>query len=182
MTCTIAYKDGNVIVMGCDSAATDDNTNMKIRKGCQKVWKQGDFIVGFCGNYSELVWIRNAFQWPERDKYESLEHWLIKKVFISLSKDLKKQERTEISWRLLFGFVAPARIILLDQCGDVEECEENFAVIGSASEYAIGCLKALEIKDVSELYSWEKIEKALKIAENYNSSVRGPMHVEILMS
>jgi 20S proteasome alpha/beta subunit len=177
MTCTIGYIDGNVVVMGCDSAATDEDGAVKIRKGCTKVWKIDDYIVGFCGNFPELMVLRHVFKWPKRKHYETIEHWLISKVYKSICEQF--QDKPEISWTLLFGFAKPGRLIVLDQNGDLEECEENFAVIGSAERFAVGSLKTLEN---NSMYSWEKIETALDIAATYDNSVRKPMHINVLIN
>lgn len=178
MTCTIAIIDGNVVVMGCDSAATDEDNVLTLRKGCCKIWKVENFMVGFCGNYSELMWIKYAFDWPSKKKSETLEHWLISKVYKNIQKAF--ENRKDVSWSLMFGFSRPGRIMVLRQCGDLEERVDDFNAIGSASQLAIGSLKTME--ENKELYSWEKIENALKISEKYDCSVRGPMHYDVIMN
>jgi ATP-dependent protease HslVU (ClpYQ) peptidase subunit len=180
MTIIVGYIDGNVIVMGCDSAATDEDNDLRIRLGCAKMWRMHDFIVGFSGNYSELNWFKHVFQWPYRDKKkESIENWLLNKVLVQINLQFEKTLRKDPSWVLLFGFARPGRLIVLSQNGDLCECSDNFACIGNAESIAMGCLKTLE--NETNLYSWEKVQKTLEICEMYNNAVRKPMHIEILL-
>lgn len=175
MTCTIGYIDGNVVVMGSDSAATTEDNSLKLRKG-SKIWKQDDYLIGFCGHFSVLMFLKHVFKWPLKKPHHTIEYWLLKKVYTKIRDHFK--ERQDVTWTLMFGFPRPGRLIILDQFGDIEETHDNFAVIGSSENLALGCLKGLEHIDIP---SWEKVEKALKIAEIYNNSVKGPMYVEYIM-
>jgi len=176
MTCTIGYIDGNVVVMGSDSAATTEDNSLKLRKGSTKVWIQNDYLIGFCGHFSVLMFLKHVFKWPTKKDHYSIEYWLLKKVFPKIRDYFK--ERPDVTWTLMFGFPKPGRLIILDQFGDIEETHDNFAVIGSSENLALGCLKGMENLDIP---SWEKIDKALSVAEKYNNSVKGPMYIEYIM-
>jgi ATP-dependent protease HslVU (ClpYQ) peptidase subunit len=70
-------------------------------------------------------------------------------------------------------------VLVLSEIGDIEETVDNFAVIGSAERFALGVLKTLENDN---MFTWEKIQKALEIAEKFDCSVKGPMHLDILIN
>lgn len=175
MTCIVGYIDGNAVLMGCDSAATDSNNNIRIRKQ-KKVWKINNCVlVGFTGNFSELCYLQHVFKWPKIKRNISIEKWLLKKVHPKIKEEFKDRES---SWTLMFGFAKPGRLLILTDCGDLEENMDNFNSIGNSDNCALGCLKTLEN---SEKYSWEKIEIALEICENYNNCVKRPINIEALV-
>lgn len=172
------------MVMGSDSAAIVDDS-VSIRYGCSKSWKcsvgSDEFLVGFAGNFAEGLFIRYAFNWPER-KGESLESWLVGKVHPILQKDLIERfedRNNEINWSLIVA-AKPGRIFSLSMCGDVEECASNFAAIGSGKTAALSCLQTLESQN-SPLVSWERAELSLKMAQNFLTSVREPFHFHALV-
>jgi ATP-dependent protease HslVU (ClpYQ) peptidase subunit len=172
--------------MGSDSAAIMDDS-VSIRCGSSKSWKckvgSEEFLIGFAGNFAEGLFIRYGFSWPLRKK-ESLESWLVSKVQPALQKALferfeQRNKDTEIDWSLLIA-AKPGRIFSLSICGDVEECASNFAAIGSGKTAALGCLQTLQMEK-SSLVSWERAELALRVAQNFLSSVREPFHFQALV-
>lgn len=172
--------------MGADSAATEGDT-LSVRAGNCKSWRarvgKDELLVGFAGNFGEGLFVRHAFAWPERRRGQSLEAWLVAAVQPALQQQIKErfEERKDVAveWTLLIA-AKPARVFVLSQCGDVQEVTRRFAAIGSGGGTALGCLEALELQG-SALVSWERVELALRVAETFHASVRGPMHVEALV-
>ncbi len=186
MTCIVAIIDGNCVLMGSDSAAVDEEGSIQIRVGPSKCWKQSvedeQFLVGFAGGFAEGLFIRHAFQWPAKKNSESLFDWLVSKVQPRLQKKLAERfhNRLEsIDWQLIVAF-KPGRIFTLTPCGDVCETSSNYSAIGSGSNAALSCLETLQ-HEKSNSRSWEKIDLALRMAEHFHWSVRGPFHTEVLV-
>ena len=186
MTCIVAIIDGNCVVMGSDSAAVDEEGSIQVRAGPSKCWTQKidreDFLVGFAGGFAEGSFIRHAFRWPDRKSKESHMEWLVKRVQPKLQKKLAERfsNRVEsIDWQLIVAF-KPGKIFTLLPCGDVAESESKFSAIGSGSCAALSCLETLD-HERSASPSWEKIDLALKMAENFHWSVRSPFHVKVLV-
>ena len=186
MTCIVAIIDGNCVVMGSDSAAVDDEGRIQIRAGPSKCWTQTngqeEFLVGFAGGFAEGLFIRHAFEWPSKKQSESIFQWLVKKVQPKLQKKLAERFHNRldsIEWELILGF-KPGNLYILSPCGDVGESTSKYAAIGSGSCAALSCLETLE-HEGSQSTSWEKIDLALQMSENFHWSVRSPFHVQALV-
>ena len=171
MTCTIAYVDGEVIVMGCDSAASSGDT-VSVRRGAQKIWKTEDFVVGFSGGFAIGQYLRYDFKW-EPVSYP-LERWLVKTMQPKLKHKIIKHFEKSEDWNLLIGI--KGRVFLLSPCGDVEETIKPFAAIGSGADCAMGALEALYLTN-QEMRSWERVETALHAASATHPDVKSPMHI-----
>jgi ATP-dependent protease HslVU (ClpYQ) peptidase subunit len=169
MTCTIAYKDGKVVLIGSDSAAVEGNT-ICIRKHRSKCWKQGEFVVGFCGDFGFGLWLRHVFRWPEVSC--PIEEWLVADIQTRLHREVVERFGKSEDWNVIIGI--RGRIFVLSSCGDVEETNKPYAAIGSGAEFAKGVLWSMES---STCPSWEKIDAALIASAEFVSDVRGPMHI-----
>ena len=184
MTCIIAIRDGNCVVMGSDSACIEGDN---ITTGISKTWilelHNTEYLIGFAGNFAEGDYIRYGFKWPKQNYNQSLNSWLVKDVQPALQKSLKERfdDRKDIpiEWILLFC-AKPGKLFVLSQCGHVEESNSNFIAIGSGRETANGCLETFERLN-SSLVSWEKIDEALLITAKFHTSVRGPNHLKVLV-
>lgn len=182
MTCTIAMVNEDNVIMAADSAAVDGDL-ISQRKN-SKIWKvcvgNLTMLIGFCGCYNEAMFLRYSFTWPAYKGSTSIEQYLISKVLPKLCKELnarfgEKRETDPI--QMLVGVANPGRIFMLLMPCDIEEGEQ-FLAIGSGSCTALGCLSALtELKHGTKQ---ERMLMALSTAEQYHTSVRGPMQVEIL--
>ena len=187
MTITMAIKHGDVVLMACDSAATDDTCDHVTRSGCSKAWVQhmsgtGPLLVGFSGNFAAGMWIRFGFVWPVLHPYETLEEYLVVKVQPALVKSLSKRFKTEMddnrtAWQLLVA--RPHEIFRVHSCGDVESSVLPFASIGDGYQVAHGALFALQD---SHAPVWEKLESAFRACVNARTTVRGPLHMLALGS
>jgi len=183
MTCTVGHVDGDVVVIGSDSSATDDSGALSTRRGSQKVWVarvQEDFsvLVGFSGGFAQGCWVRHNFKWPQRPVWMAPQQWLVARVQPALKTSLSGRFGSaawkEMDWALLVGLRSPGRLYVLSPCGDVEEASVPYAAIGAAAQLATGCLAALEAAD---LPSWVRVEQALYVSERFHSTVRAPMHI-----
>jgi hypothetical protein len=167
MTCVIAYVDGRVVLVACDSAATTDSS-ITVRRGASKIWTMHNCIVGFCGDFGFGQWVRYVFQWDA--PYEPYEQWLVV-TQTKLKKAIVKRFEKSEDWQLIVAI--DGRVFVLSPCGDVEETCKNFAAIGTGADTAKGALECMKDTD---MMSWEKIDKAMEIAADYNCDVRLPVH------
>jgi len=169
MTLVLAYIDGNVVVVACDSAATTDSS-IVVRRGASKIWSMQDFVVGFCGDFGFGQFVRYGFKWEEA--YEPYEKWLVmtqKKLKKAIVKRFEKNE----DWQLIVAI--KNRVFVLSPCGDVEETTKNFSAIGSGADTARGAMESMNANNPNML-SWEKIDNAMTISAEYNCDVRLPVH------
>lgn len=169
MTCVIAYVDGRVVVVACDSAATTESS-ITVRRGASKIWAMNNCIIGFCGDFGFGQWVRYAFKWEA--PYKPYEKWLVltqKRLKKAIMKRFEKSE----DWQLIVAL--DGRIFVLSPCGDVEETTKNFAAIGTGADAARGAIECMNINN-PDMMSWDKIDTAMAIAAEYNSDVRLPVH------
>jgi ATP-dependent protease HslVU (ClpYQ) peptidase subunit len=169
MTVVIAYVDGNVVLVACDSAATTDSS-ITVRRGAAKIWSMDDFIVGFCGDFGFGQFLRYAFEWEQ--PYEPYEKWLVvtqKKLKKAIVKRFEKND----DWQLIVAI--KGRVFVLSPCGDVEETVKNFSVIGSGADTARGAMESMNMHN-PDMMSWEKIDSAMAVAADYHCDVRLPVH------
>lgn len=182
MTITMVVQHGDVVILACDSASTDDTFDHVTRKGCSKAWVQtisgaGDTLVGFSGNFAAGMWIRFGFQWPQKYAHQTLEEYLVVAVHPALRKCLEKRFKTETdenrtAWQLLVA--QPGQIFKLHACGDVESCILPFSAIGDGYQIAHGVLFALQDATMDV---WDKLEMAFRACVAGRATVRGPLHM-----
>jgi ATP-dependent protease HslVU (ClpYQ) peptidase subunit len=171
MTCTIGYVDGEVVLIGADSASTSSDGSFTLLPS-SKLWTEKNMTIGFCGNYSLLTFIKHCFKWPLREK-ESHEKYLAKSTF-KLMHDIQKQfQKAALNedWQLLIAIENKLFKIYSD--GNVEPVK-TFTTIGSGGDLAMACLV---MQQAMPLTSWEKMENAFITASQLNSSVKAPYEV-----
>jgi ATP-dependent protease HslVU (ClpYQ) peptidase subunit len=182
MTITMVVQHGDVVVLACDSASTDDTFDHVTRKGCSKGWVQAisgstDALVGFSGNFAAGMWIRYGFEWPRFKRHQSFEEYLVVAVHPALRKSLESRFKTETddnrtAWQLLVA--RPGEVFKLHACGDVESTILPFAAIGDGYQIAHGVLFALQDSDMDV---WDKLELAFRACVSGRATVRGPLHM-----
>lgn len=187
MTIVIAMQDGDVVLMGSDSASTDENFDRVIRKGASKMWMQsvaglGNMCVGFCGQFSIGMWIRFGFEWPKKSwvKRETVEAWLVRDVQPALLKSISKrfkheEEEVRSQWELVVAL--PGQMFKLQSCGNVESTSDSFLCIGDAASIANGALHVLQKCDV---LPWEAMDVAFEACTQTRASVCSPFHIMTL--
>jgi ATP-dependent protease HslVU (ClpYQ) peptidase subunit len=182
MTITMVVQHGDVVVLACDSASTDETFDHVTRKGCSKAWVQDisgaqQVLVGFSGNFAAGMWIRFGFEWPRLKRHQSLEEYLVVEVHPALCRSLEKRFKVETddnrtAWQLLVA--RPGEVFKLHSCGDVESTVLPFAAIGDGYQIAHGVLFALQ---ESCFDVWEKLEMAFHACVAGRATVRGPLHM-----
>ena len=195
MTCIVGIVDGSVVLMSSDSAATQDSY-LAARRGNSKVWRahirKGNVIiqvlVGFCGHYGCADWLRHSFQWPDWDSRMSMDAYMAAVAHPALKKTLEERYEAPLAedyhMTLLVGIAARQQqraqlVRLMVPDGDVQETGEGYDAIGSGGRVALGSMHALA--DTGKT-SFEKLDAAMCAAMAFDSSVRGPMYTEVLMT
>lgn len=178
MTIVAAIKDGDVVVVCSDTAASDSN-EYALRKGSPKAWHVevpflGPAIIGFAGTFSICQLIRYTFVIPEFN-HRTIQEYLV--FFqIALQEYLVKMRATyepkEINEFTLL-FAAKGQIFTMYPNGDVEENAEEFSAIGDGSQVAVGALGALK---ESSFVSWDKLQIMYDVVKQTRASVHGQLY------
>jgi len=191
MTCIVAVTDGQTVVMGADSAGTA-GYELRLRAD-PKVFRAGSYAIGFTTSFRMGQILRFCSELPEPPSEsgpEELERFMVTEFIDAVRRDFSER-----------GFRKTLRASLSDGAGSTEEGQEwgglflvgvagqifeirhdyqvarpttPYSAIGRGALIALGALHAM--KNSSELKLGERVENALKAAESYCTTVRGPFH------
>ena len=179
MTCIVAAKgkDGS-IVMGSDSAGSDGWALVVLKD--QKIYRVGKMLIGFTSSYRMGQLLGHSLSLPEHHTDVPVERYMATSFVDAVRRCLKEGgfAKTENSVESGGTFLAAYK-------GRIFQVQDNFAVIengrpydscGSGYMLALGSLYATSgMKDTQQ-----RVDIALKSAEEFCASVRGPMRFERL--
>lgn len=176
MTCIIAIKHENGVLMGADSLVTtgDECTVLKQKK----IFKKGKYLIGVCGRLRTTSILLGANAPPEINNGNKTTYkfmirefmpWL-RKTMSEAGFERKKDEVKEMvgSWLIV---AIDNEIYHIDTDYSLYQSQLDFSVEGSGAPYAKGVLyqnKNINVK--------EKIKKALEAAEYFSAGVRRPFY------
>jgi hypothetical protein len=180
VTCIVGLvdKDENVWIGG-DSAGAGGYA-LHIRKD-PKVFKNGPFVIGGTSSWRMLQLLRYAFVPPEyyaeRDK--DLDRFMTVNVVNAFRECFKaggfatSEKGQEEGGRFLVGFAG--RLYFVDSDYQIGQTVCGYAAVGCGDDIAHGVLYA-----TPDMAPRERIEMALKAAEQHSAGVRGPWTIECL--
>ena len=184
MTVIVAVvSDDGEIVVGADSASTDDVGTLTLRADGKLFHKHG-YTIGFCGSYRVGQLVKHEMHLPSFDHdmtYTQAERFMVREFVPCLRKLLSKNgcmnttgvDTMEGSSSLLVGFNGYLFVIADDF--QVEVTCDDYAAIGSGAQVALGSLHA--DKTAGHLTAMQAVENALSAAERYCSTVRRPFYI-----
>jgi ATP-dependent protease HslVU (ClpYQ) peptidase subunit len=178
MTCIVGVVDDLGVVVGADSIAVS-NWTMTIRAD-PKVFRLGEFLIGFCGSYRIGQAIRYGFK-PPKSRRGTDPHEYMATAFIDSLRErfrdagcMGKENHRDDGGTILVGF--RGRLFRIDADFQVGESLCGHAAIGMGEEIALGALwavRTLQPNIGTELL----VELALRAAEKNNAGVREPFHI-----
>jgi ATP-dependent protease HslVU (ClpYQ) peptidase subunit len=177
MTCIVAISDKNKIWMGGDSAASKNDEI--ITRENKKVFKNGNFIIGFSGSFRVGQILQYGFNPPKQEKNQDDMEYMVIDFIDSLRstlqfKGLLFQEREGDAHDCEFIVGYKNTFYLIESDFQISKPIGNYIACGSGAHYAMGALHAL--KDI-DLEPKIKIEKALNASAEYCTMVRGPYEI-----
>ena len=172
MTTIVAIKEGNRVVMGCDSKVTDETGAWWSHPLSKKIMQRGEIIIGGSGDCEPLDIALHIWQPPKTTVADrkDIYRFVITKLLPSLKqcfKDNDYQWRTDSS--------EPKFNFLIALCGEVFEFQDDFGIvmresgihgIGSGSQYALGALHA-----------GATVTQALEIAAAHDTHTGAPFYL-----
>lgn len=179
MTCIVAAKaaDGSV-VMGCDSAGSDGWALYILRD--PKIYRVGGMLIGFTSSFRMGQLLGHSLSVPEHHSDVPLEKYMATTFMDAVRRCLK-----DGGYAKRENDVETGGVFLVAYKGRIFQVQENFSVIENGRDYdacgsgymlALGSLFATGgINDTRE-----RVETALKAAEDFCASVRGPMRFDVL--
>ena len=181
MTCCIAYKIKDGIILAADSAGTDEDDNQVLRQD-PKLMKIGNFMFAISGSFRLRDILMYDFIIPIKAKNETIDKYMrtkfinkFREACIKKGATKKIDEQDELLGNVIVAY--EDKIYQIESDFQVGESIDNFAAIGSGCQLALGALYTLS-KFEPKYFKKHVIKKTLfNILEKvsiYKASVKGP--------
>lgn len=177
MTCIVGLVSDGKVFIGGDSAGVA-NLSLTIRADA-KVFKNGDYVMGFCGSFRMGQLLRHSFSPPKRHPDTDLEKFMVTD-FVNAVRGCLKDGGVAESYNdaekggfFLVGYAG--RLFQIQSDYQVGESVDGYDAIGCGEDIAKGTLFATE-----KLKPADRTRVALEAAERFSAGVRGPFHFEVL--
>jgi ATP-dependent protease HslVU (ClpYQ) peptidase subunit len=178
VTCIVGVVEGDRVFMGGDSAGIAGYA-LTVRAD-QKVFRNGDFLMGFCGSFRMGQLLRYAFAPPKHPRRTDVYRYMVTTYVDSVRDTLKKggfarkkEDVEEIDGSFMVGY--RGRLFVVDEDYQITETVDGFAAIGCGQEIAQGALCVTQGMDPRK-----RVRAALDAAERYSAGVRRPFAVQVL--
>lgn len=175
MTCIVAIKSNKKIYMGCDSAGTDSQFNLIVRKD-PKIFFNGPFLIGYCDSFRMGQILQHKFK-PPQQKRGTSDFEFMTTVFIDEVRKCFKdngfshiEDNEEIGGTFLVAY--KGEIYCVEEDYQVGVHVFPFNATGAGQEIALGSL--FSTYQSKTLSPEQKLTIALKASEQFNASVRSP--------
>lgn len=174
MTCIVGLVDNGKVYMGGDSAGVG-GLSLSIRAD-EKVFKKGEFIMGFTSSFrmGQLLRFKLEIPYhkPEMDIYEYMVTEFVEAVRTCLKTGgfTRTENGEETGGRFLVGY--RGQLFVIDGDFQVGKPADGYDAVGCGDDIAKGSL--FSTGRLADASPDERIRDALKAAENFSASVRGP--------
>jgi ATP-dependent protease HslVU (ClpYQ) peptidase subunit len=195
MTCVVAYRLGESIYMGADSAGTSQNW-LYVPRNDPKIYRvraitcdvchDGDdeFLFGFTTSFRMGQLLGHRFKPPIHAESRSVDDYMVVEFIDALRQCMKdagyatKKDEKETSGSFLVAY--RGRIFHIDDDYSVGESQYAYDAVGSGTDAALGAFYALTTTTFVYWSPEQIVDKALRAAESVNAAVRGPFIYERL--
>lgn len=176
MTAIVGLCEGGKVYIGGDSAGV---ANFAITtRADQKVFRNGDFIMGFTDSFRMGQLLRYIFTPPPRRPDEDVFAFMVNDFVNTARKCLKSggftkvENNVETGGNFLVGY--EGRLFRVSSDYQVGESACGYDAIGCGDGYALGSLYT------SNGDPRKRVKTALKAAQEFSAGVREPFHIEVL--
>lgn len=177
MTCIVAVAHEGRVVMGADSAGVDTGRYSLCVRADRKVFRNGDFVMGFTSSFRMGQLLAHALNPPKPREGVDLFAYMVTD-FINAARDCLKlggyatrQSEQEVGGEFIVGY--RGRLFKIQSDYQVEESSHGFAACGCGDLIALGSLHGTPGADPKE-----RVLLALRAAETFSAGVRQPFHIE----
>lgn len=172
MTCIAGVAHGGKVWIGGDSAGMNGWT-LTVRAD-EKVFSNGQFLMGFTSSFRMGQLLRYSFEPPEKDPASDLDRYMVTTFIDGVRRCLKdggyaeKKDEAERGGTFIVGI--GGALYMVDNDYQVATASDGYIAIGCGREIALGSLYATKEWADQE----KRVRTALEAAEAHNGGVRGP--------
>lgn len=170
MTCIVAIKHKDSVLVGGDSAACRQDEITIVSE--PKVFKNGQFVIGYTGSFRIGQLLQYSFKPPRLNNNENIREFMINKFVSRLQVCLRENEAikpTSVQTSCEFIVAVKNEIYTVGVDYSVTGVASEFAAVGSGALYALGSLYS-----TSHLKPSDRATVALKCASHFSPWVREP--------
>ena len=187
MTCIVALSVGNKVYLGGDSAASDDKSGLVLQINDPKVFKVGQFGIGFVdsfrmGQILQYSWTPPIYK-PTAG-YKNLDKFMRTKFVESIKEVFQENgfgrfgphwatEDGDEGGILLIAVQNTGRIFAMDTDYHVSELDVDYHAEGSGQQVALGSLHSTFMIKTPR----KRVRMALEAASKFIMSVKGPFTI-----
>jgi ATP-dependent protease HslVU (ClpYQ) peptidase subunit len=166
MTCIVGIEQDGYIIMGGDASCNDSEGDGILIQKEPKVFKRSEYVIGFAGSFRVGAILRYIAKFPKVPN-RALDRMMVTE-FSAAIRNCFKEEDLDADWTALVGI--RDKLYCIEPDFHIWRHKEPYAAIGSGAQVALGALYALS----TDLTPRQRVEIALKAAEKFVGSVRGP--------
>jgi hypothetical protein len=185
MTCIVALINENKVFLGGDAAASDDKSGLIFQRTDPKVFKVGQFGIGFVdsfrmGQILQYSWTPPIYK-PTAG-YRNLDKFLRTRFVESIKEAFKEHgygnqnpgtEDGDEGGIFIITVQGAGRIFTMDSDFHIGEADVQYMAEGAGQELALGSLySTAQIKTPRK-----RVRMALEAATKFNMSVRPPFTI-----
>ncbi len=185
MTCIVALINENKVFLGGDAAASDDKSGLIFQRTDPKVFKVGQFGIGFVdsfrmGQILQYSWTPPIYK--PTSGYRNLDKFLRTRFVESVKEAFKENgygnqnpgtEDGDEGGIFIITVQGAGRIFTMDSDFHIGEADVQYMAEGAGQELALGSLySTAQVKTPRK-----RVRMALEAAAKFNMSVRAPFTI-----
>lgn len=185
MTCIVALIHENKVLLGGDAAASDEKSGLIFQRTDPKVFKVGQFGIGFIdsfrmGQILQYNWTPPVYK-PTAG-YRNLDKFMRTKFVDSIKDVFKEQgygnfssstEDGDLGGIFIVAVQGAGRIFTMDSDFHIGEADVMYMAEGAGQELALGSLfSTAQVKTPRK-----RVRTALEAAAKFNMAVRPPFTI-----
>jgi len=185
MTCIVALIHENKVLLGGDAAASDDKSGLIFQRTDPKVFKVGQYGVGFVDSFRMGQILQYNWTPPKYTPtagYRNLDKF-IRTKFVDSVKDAFKEhgygnfssgtEDGDEGGIFIIAVQGAGRIFTMDTDFHIAEADVHYMAEGAGQELALGSLYSTSMVKTPR----KRVRMALEAAAKFNMSVRPPFTI-----
>jgi len=186
MTCIVALSVGNKVILGGDSAASDEKTGLILQTTDSKVFKVGQFGIGFVdsfrmGQILQYNWTPPIYK--PTAAFKNLDKFMRTKFVQSVKETFQEHgygkfgnnapEDGDEGGIIIIAVQNTGRIFVMDVDFHISEVDVQYLAEGSGQQVALGSLFSTTFVKTPR----KRVRIALEAASKFMMSVRGPFTI-----